>query len=116
MYTDFKNSKVWIDAMCLAEKVCLLDRVEFIDSQLKRAAISVPANIAEGIGKGGNAITYSYRIAQGSCAEVETLIILMQKLELIELEESKEILQLVNMVSENLYKTIRQTKMLNTKK
>ncbi len=44
-----------------------------LSNQLRRAAVSVPSNIAEGAARGGNKefIQFLY-IALGSCAEVET--------------------------------------------
>ena len=41
-------------------------------SQLKRSAISIPSNIAEGYMRGTKEYAQFLRIALGSCAELET--------------------------------------------
>lgn len=52
-----------------------------LTSQLRRAAVSVPANIAEGFRKRGNADKLRfYNIAQASLEEVRSYLILIQDL------------------------------------
>ena len=52
-----------------------------LSSQLQRAAVSIPAYIAEGYAAGGNSQFGRYlRIAQGSLAEVEYYLILARDL------------------------------------
>lgn len=68
------------------------DEMYGLSSQLRRAAVSVPANIAEGWGNGA---TKNYgrflRIARGSLFEVDTLIVISLKTGLIKQEKSIEI-------------------------
>ena len=60
-----------------------------LTNQLRRAAVSVPSNIAEGQGRGiGNAFTQFLRIANGSLQEVETQILIAQRLEYLSESES----------------------------
>jgi len=54
-------------------------------SQIRRAAASVPANIAEGHGREGTANFVQFlRVAQGSLKELETHLILSQRVDLID--------------------------------
>jgi len=52
-----------------------------LSSQLRRAAVSVPSNIAEGQGCGvGAEFKHHLRISQGSLQEAETLVLLAERL------------------------------------
>ena len=65
--------QVWQEAMELAEIVYKLDLEEespqAITPHLLRAAVSVPANIAEGAGRGGNYTANHMKFAKGSLME-----------------------------------------------
>jgi four helix bundle protein len=54
-------------------------------SQIRRSAVSIPANVAEGYGRDqtGNFIQF-LRVAQGSARELETHLPLAQRLRLAE--------------------------------
>jgi four helix bundle protein len=55
-----------------------------LSSQIRRAAASVPANIAEGYGRENTRTFVQYlRIAQGSLKEVETHLLLSQRVGLV---------------------------------
>jgi len=63
-----------------------------LTSQIRRAAVSVPANIAEGFGRGNPGDYHRHlSIAQGSLKELETLLELSQMLDLAD-SSSEEIL------------------------
>jgi len=56
--------------------------------QLRRAALSIPSNIAEGAGRKGLRDTANfYSIAKGSLYESVNIIILLEKLSLIDLKK-----------------------------
>jgi four helix bundle protein len=84
---SYRDLKVWQDAMILAES-CYLFSQEFpreemygLTSQIRRAAVSIPANIAEGYGRNSSGSYVSFlRNAQGSLKELETHLILAQRL------------------------------------
>jgi len=88
---DYKDLAVWQRSMKLARDVYdvarrLPERERFgLISQLQRAAVSIPANIAEGYGRQA---TGEYRhhlaIARGSLLEMETLLMLCSDLGLVE--------------------------------
>lgn len=52
-----------------------------IVSQMRRAAVSVPSNIAEGYMRGHNEYVQFLKIALGSCAELETQLSLSKDLQ-----------------------------------
>jgi len=101
-----KDLDVWNRAMELAEKTYALT-MDFpqkeqygIVSQIRRSAISIPSNIAEGAARHSNKefVQFLY-IALGSLAELETQVLLSQRLGflkdgsvLLELEDIRKML------------------------
>ncbi len=82
----YRDLLVWQRAMAIAEQTYLLSRgfprdEQFgLTSQARRAAVSVAANIAEGYGRGTRPSYASFvRIAQGSLKELETHLILAER-------------------------------------
>ncbi|MEM1098545.1 MAG: four helix bundle protein [Planctomycetota bacterium] len=81
MVTSYRDLEVWQLSMAWVVRIYRLadtlpDDERFgLQSQLRRAAVSVPANIAEGAGRDhtGDYLRH-VSIAMGSLAEVETLI------------------------------------------
>jgi four helix bundle protein len=68
-----------------------------LSSQIRRAAVSIPSNIAEGHRRNSNKDFKNFLIiARGSLAEVETQLILAQDLNFITGEQIKESLQEVD--------------------
>jgi len=80
---NFRNIEVWKKAHDIVKSVYKAT-VSFpaselygITSQIRRASISIPTNIAEGCGKGSNADFVRYlQISFGSGNEVEYLLLL----------------------------------------
>jgi four helix bundle protein len=85
---SFRSLKVWQLGMQIVEEVYRLSR-QFpkhetygICSQIQRAAVSIPANIAEGHAMGSSKeFSRFLAIAQGSLAELETHLLLAERLE-----------------------------------
>ncbi|MGH9931123.1 MAG: four helix bundle protein [Pyrinomonadaceae bacterium] len=91
---DFRQIRVWTKAHQLTLEIykttARFPREELygLTSQLKRACASIPANIAEGFGRGGNVeLARFLQIGIGSAYEVEYHALLAKDLGLI----SKEI-------------------------
>ena len=85
---DFRDLEVWQIARRLAVEVCKATRAfpseeRFaMGSQVRRAAVSIVANIAEGAGRQRTAeYCHHLSIAQGSAAELRALIIICVDLE-----------------------------------
>jgi four helix bundle protein len=94
---NLKNSQVLINAKQLAREVYQFTRAlpsyeRFgLTGQLQRAAISVPANIAEGLGRGTPGdLERHLRIASGSLAEVTVLLELAQEIHSLENPRASE--------------------------
>lgn len=81
MASDHEKLKVWQKAMVLVTDVYQATRnfpkeeVYGLTSQLRRAAISIPSNIAEGKGRHGNPEFCQFLVhARGSLLELETQV------------------------------------------
>ena len=88
---DFKTLVVWQKAHQVALRIYKAtadfpkEEIYGLTSQIRRAASSVPANIAEGCGRNGDVELGRFcHIAMGSASEVEYFLILATDLELID--------------------------------
>ena len=87
---DFRKLRVWEKAHSQALDV-YKETAEFppeerfgLTSQLRRAAVSVPAIISEGCGRGsGSDVARFFQIAMGSASELEYLLLLAHELGLL---------------------------------
>ncbi|HKQ25805.1 MAG TPA: four helix bundle protein [Burkholderiales bacterium] len=90
MIASYRDLAVWQRAMELAALVhklaATLPREEIygLRSQLQRAAVSIPSNIAEGHARESTKEYLRYLlVSRGSMAELETQLLLCQKLQLL---------------------------------
>jgi len=88
---DFREIKVWAKSHELALSIYRISRFfpreEFysLTTQLRRAATSIPTNIAEGSGRGSHADFARFaQIAIGSASEVEYLLLLARDLQYVD--------------------------------
>ena len=88
---NYKDLQVWQKAFNLCSHVYQStkqfpqDEVFGLTSQIRRAAVSIPSNIAEGHGRSNNKEFSDFlRISIGSCNELETQILLSEKLKYID--------------------------------
>ena len=86
---SYRDLQVWPEAMDLAEACYRTTRgfpkeeLYGMTSQMRRAAVSVAANIAEGHGRDGRGEFVQFlRVAQGSLKELETRLLLSQRVEM----------------------------------
>ena len=82
----FEDLRVWQEAIALVAAVYRVTGAFppaeqlGLTSQLRRAAVSIPSNIAEGWGRGSRAdYTRFLRVARGSLYEVKTQLIIAQR-------------------------------------
>ena len=87
---SYRDLEVWRMAMELAEAIYKATRgfpreeLYGLTSQMRRAAVSVPSNIAEGWGRGSTAHYLRFlKIARGSLKELETQTILATRLKML---------------------------------
>ena len=108
---SYKDLTVWQKAMDLATLVYRLvrklpgeERFALCD-QIRRSVVSIPSNIAEGKSRNSKR---EYRqfvgIAKGSVAELETQLILCERIGYLKKDELKEAMGLVEEVSKMLAK------------
>ena len=87
---SFKDLDIWRVSMALctacyrATASFPRDEIFGLTSQIRRAAVSIPANIAEGYGRETTASYIQFlRISQGSLKELETLLLVAEDVELL---------------------------------
>ena len=78
------------------------DEIYGLTSQMNRAAVSVPSNIAEGYGRGGRDYERFVGLAYGSLLEIETQIELAGRLGLAQKERVDDLLELSGKVGRQL--------------
>ena len=112
---SFRNLKVWAKAHQLvliiyeATQSFPRDELYGLTSQMRRAAVSVPANIAEGYKrKGQQDKTRFYNIAQASLEELRYFIILSQDLNYNMPKEAEKISEEVSRMLEMYLTRIKE--------
>ena len=95
---SFRDLVVWQKAMCLVEEVYsvteLFPKSELfgLRAQLRRAAVSIPSNIAEGHARRTGHYVSHLNIALGSQAELQTQLELAERLKLIERQRAQRVM------------------------
>ncbi len=110
---DFRKLRVWQLAKENAVKIYKLTQTPKLSKdfglkdQMQRAAVSVPANIAEGdeLDTNKQAVKHFY-IAKGSTAELQTLLIIAQEIGCMSKEELNTFDNECNIISVMLRKLI----------
>ena len=114
--SNFRELKVWQKSMELSVAVyrateSLPDREKYgLTSQMRRSAVSIASNIAEGAGRGSNPDFRRFLdIAKGSAFELETQLLISKKLSFINKETANklqhEIVEIQKMIS-GLHRTL----------
>ena len=91
---SYKELKVWQKSFDLVFDIYTLMKDMPISeqygltSQIKRCSISIPSNIAEGFGRNSQkSFSQFLKISRGSLLELETQLLISQKLELIVIDK-----------------------------
>jgi four helix bundle protein len=101
--SSYKELIVWQKSMLLVKEIYILtkdmpDEERFgLTSQIRRAAVSIPSNIAEGWGRNSKGSYINHlKISNGSLCETETQILIIEMLGFLDnskLNTSKNLLQ-----------------------
>ncbi|MGH9433421.1 MAG: four helix bundle protein [Terriglobia bacterium] len=113
----YKDLKVWARAMSLVEESYKLTKLlakneEYgLAAQIRRAAVSIPANIAEGHGREhlGDYL-HHLSVANGSLMELETHFLIANRLSFIKTEQLEAALSLSSEVGRMLAGLVRSLK------
>lgn len=107
---NIKKLKIWNDSIDLCVDVYKAlanmpdDEKYGLSSQMKRSAVSIPSNIAEGAGRDTNPqFSHFLNIAYGSSYELQTQLIISERLNYISSEVNESLLQKLNEVQKMVY-------------
>jgi four helix bundle protein len=100
---NFRNLNIWKNGINLVKEIYQLsvllpaEEKYGLKSQICRAVVSVPSNIAEGCSRTSE-IEYKrfLEIAIGSLFELETQLVIIQELNIVSGDEIPQILELIN--------------------
>jgi four helix bundle protein len=112
---SFKDLNIWQKGIELVENIYQITK-DFpkeeqysLSAQIKRAAVSIPSNIAEGFRRKHNKEYKQFLyIALGSCAEIETQLIIANKLNYIKNEKRKELIVLIDYICRMIMNLIKK--------
>ena len=115
---SFKDLKIWQRGIQLVEEIYTVSRsfpkeeMYGLQSQLRRSAVSIPSNIAEGFTRLHNKEYRNFLyISLGSCAELTTQIIIASRLKYVEKTKADTLLNEIEEISKM---TMSLIKKLNT--
>ncbi len=112
---NFKELIVWKEAMRLAKTVYVLclefsaDERFGLTTQIKRCAVSIPSNIAEGAGRNSDKDFLRFlSLSTGSIFELETQLLLASDFGFVESNKVNIILEEVASLQKKLYRFSQQ--------
>lgn len=115
MVSSFKELRIWQEGVALAKEVYVLaDQLPEnerygLRSQITRAAVSVPSNIAEGSRRRGtNDLHHFLSIALGSLAELETQLIIATEIGLFKDTQCSPVFERIEAIARGIVK-LQQT-------
>ena len=117
--TNFRELTVWHDSIALTKQIYNTikgfpkDEIFALSSQIKRAVVSVPSNIAEGCGRDTiKDFVHFLHISRGSLYELETQIEISKVLDYISEEEYVILLNSISIIQRKINKLISYYKKL----
>lgn len=120
---SYKELIVWQKSIELVKEIFVLtenfpkSELYGLVSQMRRAAVSIPSNIAEGYGRNSSKeYAQFYFIAYGSALEVETQLIISKELQFVTEKELTKSKLLLEEVCKMLYAMIKKMRELNARR
>jgi four helix bundle protein len=117
---DFRQLKVWQEAHAIVLDVYRWtvpfpkEELFGLTSQMRRAAVSVAANIAEGCGRGSDADFARFlQLAMGSASETEYHVMLASELGFLNHEASRQLQERIIQVKRMLGTLLRRVRQEN---
>lgn len=117
MLKSYKELEIWkkgINLVKLIYNICIKfpkDETFGLTSQIKRAVVSIPSNIAEGYARNStNEYIYHLCVARGSLAEVDTQLHIAIVLNFISLKETELIFVQIDEIQKMLSVIIQKLK------
>ncbi len=111
----YRDLDIWKKSIDFVKKVYIItgkfprEEVYGLTSQMRRSAISVPSNVAEGFRRYHNKEFRQFLyIALGSCAEIETQATISKKLDYISSGKEKELLEILDHISRMITNLIKK--------
>jgi len=114
-FKNYKELKIWQDGVSLT-KLCYdfvsefpKDEIFGLSSQIRRSAVSVPSNIAEGHSRNSSRDFLKFiSIACGSLSELETQIIIANEIGIANKDKIKVILEKITSLQKMLWSFRKQ--------
>jgi len=102
---NFRDLKIWQKGIELVKEVYKVTRyfpkeeLYGLSSQMRRAAVSIPSNVAEGFRRRHNKEFQQFlNIALGSSAELETQAVIAKELSYIDDKKEEELIDLIDYI------------------
>ena len=112
---NFQDLRIWQKGIEIVKDVYMItkkypkEELYSLTSQMRRSAISIPSNIAEGFRRFHNKEYKQFLyIALGSCAELETQVIISKELNYIKDDEKNLIVKKIHYVCRMTIKLIQK--------
>ena len=115
-FRSYRDLEVWQLAMALAKQVYEAtgafpsDERFGLINQMRRAAVSIPSNVAEGHARSSTAEFQRFiTIAMGSVAELETQILLSQDLGFLNSDQQQQLMRQLDKIGKMLRDSIARS-------
>lgn len=106
---NFRKLNVWILGMEIVKDIYLLTKdlpayeQYGLTNQIRRAAISIPSNIAEGSSRKTNPDFARFlEVALGSSFEIETQLVIANELNYFKIEQTSDVLSKLNILQKQV--------------